>query len=394
MLCKKQKYINYTLYTLIIVLSIMIQSNSVIASSVTILKGNSAIKDNNTNMVYYKSGVVDSTGGVNLVAKDKNKGTTKTLTKVDANPFYLNDNYIYYTYNKAIYRIKTDGSNIKELCKPSKTTSLNIIGLDDDYVYYTDFTFDEDANKLKIGRVQLTGTKNTTIKELTDNNSNTRILPVFYNSKIHYITRNTNNLVSLTTITPDGKTTKTVVKSAEHISELYSNKNGLFYVYKKDSNTDYLIQMIDSSGSITTLATIDKEQYPYATIKLSSYDDNYLYYSVNSEIYQLTYDGKNHERIYDTKDLSYYETYIEQIFIKGNWMIILLDADYVNPTYCVKIDGSYSVSLGSFIYSNSFDVLSDTIYYRVVTIPGDDEDFSYNDENVYRKFTLPLIEYD
>jgi uncharacterized protein (DUF779 family) len=397
---KSRKIHIFILFMLPVAFSLLlIRCKPVIASS-TALKGISAIKDNSTNMVYYKSGVVsNSTGGVNLIKKDKNKGTTKTLTKVDDKPFYLKDNYIYYTYNKAIYRIKTDGSNKKQLYTQQKTTRLNIIGLDAGYIYYTDYNDIGDVNKLIIRRIQVTGTKNTTIRELTDYNSDTYTLPVFCNNKIYYLTKASGNILSLTSTSPDGKTTKTVIKSATNLSELKGNENGLYYVYQKDSISDYLIQNIDATGKITSLATIDRglrEVYSYPNIKLSCMDDNYLYYTVNEEIYQITYDGINNQLIYNAKNLSNYEETIDEIFVKGNWMIFsLYDGDESGfSTYCMKIDGSYAVFLGDSTYRNSYDILSDTIYYRVVTIPGDDEAFTLNDENIYRKFTLPLKEYE
>ncbi len=367
-------------------------SNSATASTVDVLKGNDAIKDANNSIVYYKSGVVSkSTETVNLIKKDQKTGIKKVLTKVDANPFYHQDNYIYYTTKMGIFRIKTDGTNKKQLVSlVSKSSKLHVLGLNGKYIYYCDYNYTNDTNKMVISRIKVNGVENQIIRELNDYYSPE--IPVLANNMIYY---NKNINSPLTSITLDDKTTKNVIKSAYRISEMKGNSNGLYFIYQKESTSDPIIRKINSSGIMTNLVTIDKNLNPYInSLKLSCLDDNYLYYTLETKIYQVTYDGKEHQFIYDVNNLDKYSGSIADICIKGDWMIIKTDNDGGFPTYCVKKDGSYEIYLGSQCYSKSFDILSNTIYYRVVTIPGDDEDFSYNDENVYRKLTLPLKEYE
>ena len=373
-----------------VLIMLFVFSKSATASTVEVLKGNDAIKDAYNSMVYYKSGVVSkSTETVNLIKKDQKTGVKKILTKVDEKPIYLQNNYIYYTTNKGIYSIKTDGTNKKQLVSlVTKHSKLHILGLNGSYLYYCDYNHSNDTNNMVIARIKVNGENKQIIRELIDYYSYE--IPVLANNMIYYFTNNK----SLTSITLDGKTTKNIIKSAYRVSELKGNRNGLYFIYRKDDTSDTIIRKIDGSGTITNLVTIENNLDLYTRfIKLSCLENDYLYYSLNSKIYQVTYDGKEHQLLYDTNNLNKYSALIFDIYIKGDWMIIQMDDDGAFSTYCMKKDGSYQLYLGSQCYSKSFDILSNTIYYRVVTIPGDDDSFNYNDENVYRKLTLPLKEY-
>lgn len=388
---KNRIFLKYILLIISVVLTILfVFSNSATASTVEVLKGNDTIKDSNNNIIYYKSGVVSkSTGTVNLVKKDKKTGVKTILTKVDTKPFFHQDNYIYYTTKMGIYRIKTDGTNKKQLVPlASEDSKLYILGLYGNYLYYCDYNYTNDSNKMVIARIKLNGVDNQIIQKLSD--YYTYEIPVLANNMIYYTTNNK----TLTSITLDGKTTKNVIKSAHRITEIKENSIGLYFIYQKESTSNPIIRKIDSSGIITNLATIEKDLNTYIySIKLYCLEDDYIYYTLGTKIYQMTTDGKEHQLLYDAGNLNKYSVSIAEICIKGNWMIIKTDDDGGFSTYSVKKDGSYQIYLGSMCYSNSFDILGNTIYYRVVTIPGDDEDYTYNDENIYRKLTLPLKEY-
>lgn len=392
---KNRRFLNCILLMISVVLTMLfVFSNSATASTIEILKGNDTIKDANNSIVYYKSGVVSkSTGTVNLIKKNQKTGVNKVLTKVDEKPFYLQENYIYYTTKNGIYRIKTDGTNKKQLVSlVTKTSRLQILGLNGNYIYYSDFIYGEDANKVVIGRINVNGSTHQIIREYKYYYYDT---PVLTNNMIYYVTNTSDNKLSLASTTLDGKTTKNVIKSAYKISEMKENSNGLYFIYQEESTSDSIIRKIDSSGIIANLVTIENDLYPYILlIKLSCLEEDYLYYTLNSKIYQVTYDGKEHQLLYDANNLNKYSVSIAEICTKGDWMIIKTDDDGGYSTYCLKKDGSYQIYLGSGCYSKSFDILSNTIYYRVVTIPGDYEDYSSNDENVYRKLTLPLKEYE
>jgi hypothetical protein len=387
---KNRKFLNCVLPIISAVLTILfVFSNSATASTVDVLKGNDAIKDANNSIVYYKSGVVsNSSGTVNLIKKDQKTGIKTILTKVDAKPFYYQDNYIYYTTKTGIHRIRTDGTNKKQLISlVSKESKLHLLGLNGNYIYYCDYNYTNDTNKMVIARIKVNGVDNQIIRELND--YYTYDIPVLANNMIYYTLKSKN----LTSITLDGKTTKIVIKSAHRIYEIKGNRNGLYFIYQKGSTSDPIIRKTDSSGIITNLVTIEKDLNSYIySIKLYCLEDDSVYYTLSTKIYQVISDGKEHQLLYDVINLNKYSVSIAEIYIKGNWMIIKTDDDGGFSTYSVKKDGSYQIYLGSMCYSNSFDILGNTIYYRVVTIPGDDEDYTYNDENVYRKLTLPLKE--
>lgn len=388
---KNRKFLNSILLIVSVALTILlVHTDSATASTVDVLKGNDTIKDSNNNIIYYKNGVVSkSTGTVNLIKKDKNTGIKKILTKVDTKPIYHQENYIYYTTNMGIYRIKTDGTNKKQLVSlASEESRLYILGLNGKYLYYCDYNYTNDSNKMVISRIKVNGVDNQILRELND--YYTYEIPILANNMIYYTTKNK----TLISITLDGKSTKNVIKSAYRISDIKGDSKGLYFIYQKEPTSDLIIRKIDSSGIITNLVTIENDINSYIySIKLYCFDDNYIYYTLNTNIYQVNSEGKEHQLLYDAGNLNKYSVSITDICIKGNWMIIQTDDDGGFSTYSVKKDGSYQIYLGSECYSRSFDILGNTIYYRVVTIPGDDEDYSYNDENVYRKLTLPLKEY-
>lgn len=366
------------------------------------LSGNSVIEDTVNHMTYYKKGIWKNnrnrnTGMVDLIAKNMSSGKETILTQVDSNPIYIEKGFIYYTASEGVYRISTDGKLKEKLAIPSvadQNSSIyntSIIGISGDDVYYSYWINREDTNSKVIARVGING-KNQ--ENLLDNKKyNLLTTPIMANDKIYYILYTGSGNYSLHSLSLDGKVENIIEKDIAKISELFADQNAVYYLARTDGSADFSIKRIDASGSIMILQKLE----PKADFEVQLYSNSgdYLYYTVEDNVYRISTDGSIKELVFESKELGKHPNYFYSIYVKGDWMFIQYDGDEnPNPSYCVNLATGYKLYLGDYCYATSFDAATDAIYYRVVTIPGDNGDESLScRESVYRRLELPLKEY-
>lgn len=365
--------------------------------------GRAVIEDKAYGMLYYKEGICssyDKDNLVNLVALDIEGGTKKTIARVGNGPIYMYGNYILYTNSEGLFRIDKDGKNNTRLVKapanPSEEeiyySDMEIIGATQFYVYYIRKIFSDSGHVCYISRIKVNGKDNMPITSYTMKNH--LDMPLLANNRIYYVSYAGWGICSLETVSLDGSETDILVKDAYNISGFLADSDGVYYTCQNTEEDNVSIIRISSGGAVKKLA--GREPDYYFGIRLCSLYDGYIYYASNNSIYRISTGGGTPEDIFNINSLGKVPGEIYKVLVRGNWMILYFDGDdSPGAAYAVRLDGSEVLNLGRYCYRDSFDISSGAIYYRVVTIPGDDGDESLNGrETVYRRLEVPIVRYE
>lgn len=186
--------------------------------------------------VYYLEKVYDKSypKGFYAIFKDNKSGTHKQkLVNEYVTNMSISGDWLYYSvYNKGIYKIKTDGSNVQKLCDYDLGGDFSEIDtVTDDWVYYS--IIDQKDHKIgKIIRIKTDGTQKSVICDDAAFDINIQ------NGKIFYSNVSDDN--KLYSISLDGKNKKKI--SDDTCRCINISDNWVYYINGKSSGNIYKIK--------------------------------------------------------------------------------------------------------------------------------------------------------
>lgn len=345
-----------------------------IVSSNKVKKSNTVIADN--NYILYKTGnLVEAT----IIAMDKEDSKKKELTAIESftytpEDFYLKDNYVYYTEDGSIYRVKINGDS-PELILYGDVT---ILGFRGEYIFYYSIKSKE------IIRIDEDGKENSR-KIIADLSNTNHVDIVMTNKAIYYVDHGDNFLGEsdptdiLYYVDLDTGKNEEIYRSYD-IYDLKVNDNEVFFASISDEEDAFTISKANKN-SISDVITIDKTEllndgiqlFNSHTLRLLEVGNNVIYYSIDyndnlkNHLYKVNTSGSDNSlfiNIFDLENISP-AAYFGSARLDSGYLILFFDCDEdPHEIFIMSLkDKSYKKLEPGYYNYNTIDIEGDTIYY-------------------------------
>jgi hypothetical protein len=246
----------------------------------------------------------------------------------------MKDDWFYYLNNKALYKMRIDGSE-QQLLLDEFAISLAVV---DDWLYYRRVI---DVGKGSINKISTDGT--VQIKISDDNASGLQ----FDEGWLYY-----NDIGSgISKITVDGSEKIILTEDLPLLSQFCIYENWIYYC-NASLGGEWNVYKIDTAGN-NKIKLNDVQ-----TININV-DNDWIYYSIyiddqgSSGVYRMDLDGNNVQNISDVKPSG--------LNVQGSWMYFN-NLDDGGSLYKMRTDGSNLIKLND-EQTESINVLGDWIFY-------------------------------
>ena len=294
---------------------------------------------------------------------NKNKGTGNTIGNIRNFGYSaMLDNTIYFlapnedSSKIGIFKVDKNGDNKKELFMDNlDILSLNVVG---NYIYFigigTESLEGEDELDNKIYRIKTDGSD---LKIINDNEFNNDCYEIYVvNGKVYYIGEDAN----IYKMNLDGTKKELVLDNGTGylgINDKYIIYNALPEGETEETATDYVTYIRNINGTNSTKIADGKRLYSVNIV------DDYIYYTnENKQICRIKTDGTDDKVIIETEayNMNVLGDYIYYLNYKD-----LENEDYTVCIYKVKKDGSEETKIIKELetYSSFIDLVGDWVLY-------------------------------
>lgn len=266
---------------------------------------------------------------VGLDGKDK----SKLSNEIQVN-YIINDNFIYYSSRRGLYRINPDGSAKIALDSEDydKTEVSTVIGsVVDGWLYYTKGFYINDSYNKVLYRIRLDGSDRMKIVGGIKTNWSEGDYAI-YEGHIYY----TNNLDGgkLYRIKVDG-TESTLISDDMDVRHI-KVKDGWIYYHLFDTQGMYRYK-IDVNGNYRTEVTYHEDILADSFVKGRNIAGDYLYYSNlfdNRKLYKIGTNGQGNQLFFDQENCGWEE-------VTGDWLYFnIYEGNQSIGRFRIRIDGS------------------------------------------------------
>jgi hypothetical protein len=319
------------------ILTVIIVTVMTIVSCTACGSGNSVKRGANSGHLAASSGSLQGSGISSGTKKVDANEMGNTNGNLDNNGLAaIQDDWIYYSTNKSVCKIKTDGTQRTVLCSgkadPNRYAAfINVLG---DWVYYA--AVNAPNTSIGVYKIKTDGTKRQQIlSESTIDDLHVIGDWIYYNDEYK--------------IKTDGTGKQKIYEQKVASGCTFNIVDGWFYFYDKDNNDNDCVFKMKTDGT-------DKKKIYSGHTDNMIVKDNLIYYVDYSDkcLYKMKTDGT------DAKQLSTDRVYLS-INISGNWIYYYSD----NEGLCkIKTDGTGKQIIYSNCYPADINIVGDWIYYE------------------------------